>query len=87
MIQIKKEELTKTNDEIIKEDEQAFEERFEDMINSYKTLIPLIREVRVLKVKTEKTSSNIFDNTIKIDSLEKKVDKIIEYLEKGQKKK
>lgn len=86
MIKVIKEELTETNEEIIKADEQEFEERFEDMTNSYKTLVPLIREVRVLKVKAEKTTSSIFDNTIRIDSLEKKVDKIIEYLEKEQKK-
>ncbi len=82
MLKIIKEELTKTNDEIMREDEQEFEERLEDMIDTYKSLTPLIRQVRVLKQKQEQMSSATFDNTNKIDSIEKKVEKIIEYLEK-----
>lgn len=87
MLKIIKEELTKTTGEMMENDEQEFEDRFEDMVKSYRNLVPLIREVRVLKLIKEQISSNVFDNTIKIDSIEKKVNKIIEYLEKEQKKK
>ncbi len=87
MFKIIKENLTKTTGEMMKNDEQEFEDRFEDMVKSYRNLVPLIREVRVLKLIKEQISSNVFDNTIKIDSIEKKVNKIIEYLEKEQKKK
>lgn len=87
MLKIIKEELTKTTGEMMEDDEQEFEDSFEDMVKSYRNLVPLIREVRVLKLIKEQISSNVFDNTIKIDSIEKKVNKIIEYLEKEQKKK
>lgn len=87
MLKIIKEELTKAPDDIMKEDEQEFEERLEDMIDTHKSLTPLIRQVRVLKQKQERILSANFDNINKIDSLEKKVEKIIEYLEKEQKKK
>ena len=87
MFKIIKENLTKTTGEMMKNDEQEFEDRFEDMVKSYRNLVPLIREVRVLKLIKEQISSDVFDNTIKIDSIEKKVNKIIEYLEKEQKKK
>ena len=87
MFKIIKENLTKTTGEMMKNDEQEFEDRFEDMVKSYRNLVPLIREVRVLKLIKEQISSNVFDNTIKIDSIEKKVNKIIEYLETEQKKK
>ena len=87
MFKIIKENLTKTTGEMMKNDEQEFEDRFEDMVKSYRNLVPLIREVRVLKLIKKQISSNVFDNTIKIDSIEKKVNKIIEYLEKEQKKK
>ena len=82
MFKIIKENLTKTTGEMMKNDEQEFEDRFEDMVKSYRNLVPLIREVRVLKLIKEQISSNVFDNTIKIDSIEKKVNKITEYLEK-----
>lgn len=87
MLKIIKEELTKAPDDIMQEDEQEFEERLEDMIDTHKSLTPLIRQVRVLKQKQERILSANFDNINKIDSLEKKVDKIIEYLKKEQKKK
>lgn len=87
MLKIIKEELTKTTGEMIEDAEQEFEDRFEDMVKSYRNLVPLIREVRALKIRKEQISSNVFDNTIKIDRIEKKVNKIIEYLEKEQKKK
>ena len=45
------------------------------------------KEFENTKLIKEQISSNVFDNTIKIDSIEKKVNKIIEYLEKEQKKK
>ncbi len=86
MLKIIKEELTKTTEDVMKEDEKEFEESFDDMVDSYRTLEPLIREVRVLKLQQEQMSSNVFDNTLKVDSIEKKVNKIIEYLEKEQKK-
>ncbi len=87
MLKIIKEELTKTTGEMMEDDEQEFEDSFEDMVKSYRNLVPLIREVRALKIRKEQISSNVFDNTIKIDRIEKKVNKIIEYLEKEQKKK
>ena len=86
MLKIIKEELTKTTEDVMKEDEKEFEESFDDMVDSYRTLEPLIREVRVLKLQQEQMSSNVFDNTLKVDIIEKKVNKIIEYLEKEQKK-
>lgn len=86
MLKIIKEELTKTTEDVMKEDEKEFKESFDDMVDSYRTLEPLIREVRVLKLQQEQMSSNVFDNTLKVDSIEKKVNKIIEYLEKEQKK-
>lgn len=87
MLKIIKEELTKTTGEMMEDDEQEFEDSFEDMVKSYRNLVPLIREVRALKIRKEQISSNVFANTIKIDRIEKKVNKIIEYLEKEQKKK
>ena len=87
MLKIIKEELTKTTGEMMEDDEQEFEDSFEDMVKSYRNLVPLIREVRALKIRKEQISSNVFDNNIKIDRIEKKVNKIIEYLEKEQKKK
>lgn len=87
MIKVIKEELTETIWETIKENEKEFEEKFADMSETYSRLIPLLKQVKALKYKTEQTSSTVFDNTIRIDNLEKKVEKIIEYLEKEQKKK
>lgn len=76
-----------TIEETIKENDKEFERELENMLERYKSLNPLINEVKTQQLKIDTMSSNVFDNTLKINSIEKKVNKIIEYLEKEQKKK
>lgn len=76
-----------TIEETMQENDKEFEREFENMSEKYRSLNPLLNEVKSQQWKIETMSSNVFDNTLKINNIEKKVDKIIEYLEKEQKKK
>lgn len=76
-----------TIEETMEENDTQFEKEFDNMLEQHKSLNPLINEVKTQQWKIDTMSSNVFDNTIKIDNLKKQVDKIIEYLEKEQKKK
>lgn len=80
-------EITPSIEDKIKEYEEEFEKELDNMLENSISLNPLINEVKAQQWKIDKMSSSIFDNIVKIDSIEKKVNTIIEYLEKEQKRK
>ena len=79
-------EDTNTIEGTMLENDKEFERELDNMLEKHKSLNPLINEVKTQQWKINTMSSNVFENTIKINDIEKKVNKIVEYLEKEQKK-